>query len=178
MDLRVLAPAPGETAGASLPVIRLAGATDESHIFDMMRGEPVRPVDRQWHRFLVAEIDGRIVGAVLMRHHRDGASELGSLIVAPPYRGRGLGTRLIDAALDHHVGTCFVIARAIHAEYYRRWDFQTMEPRRAPASVRRFWWLGNHMGWLMALVQRRARRRLLILRRDDGPHGAAPHSVQ
>lgn len=178
MDISVLATGLDEAAGLPPAVIRPACPVDEQPIFDLMKGEPVRPVDRQWHRFLVAEIDGRIVGAIQMRHHRDGASELGSLVVAPVHRGRGLGTRLIDAALDHHVGTCFVIARAIHAEYYRRWGFRTMEPRRAPASVRRFWWLGNHMGWLMALVQRRARRRLLILRRDDEPRGAVSLFVQ
>jgi ribosomal protein S18 acetylase RimI-like enzyme len=47
----------------------------------------------------VAEIDGAIVGYANL-HERDGAAHLSYLFVDPAYQRRGIGTRLMERALD------------------------------------------------------------------------------
>ena len=52
--------------------------------------------------FLVARLDGTVVGSVRGRVRDDGTADVGRLIVHPRLQGRGLGTRLlvaIEAAL-------------------------------------------------------------------------------
>jgi ribosomal protein S18 acetylase RimI-like enzyme len=49
---------------------------------------------------LVAEVDGRVVGNGQLSLSHDQA-EIGSLVVAAPYRGRGIGTALVQALVEH-----------------------------------------------------------------------------
>ncbi|HUG90974.1 MAG TPA: GNAT family N-acetyltransferase [Planctomycetaceae bacterium] len=50
----------------------------------------------------VAEDDGRIVGCITTWHDAEaGIGHIPNLALAPDYRGRGLGRRLIEHALDH-----------------------------------------------------------------------------
>ena len=47
--------------------------------------------------FLVARLDGTVVGSVRARVRDDGTADVGRLIVHPRLQGRGLGTRLLVA---------------------------------------------------------------------------------
>lgn len=49
---------------------------------------------------LVAEIDGQVIanGQLTLLHDR---GEIGSLVVAAPYRQRGIGTTLVQALIEH-----------------------------------------------------------------------------
>lgn len=49
----------------------------------------------------VAELDGRIVGAVSLRNYRDGGPDVERLMVAPDRRGMGISSMLL-AALERH----------------------------------------------------------------------------
>lgn len=51
-------------------------------------------------RWLVAEIDGQIVGCVSLVFFNGHLAEVRSLAVHPAYRGRGLGSDLVRAAVD------------------------------------------------------------------------------
>lgn len=49
----------------------------------------------------IAELDGRIVGAVSLRNYRDGGPDVERLMVAPDCRGAGISSLLL-AALEKH----------------------------------------------------------------------------
>ena len=59
----------------------------------------LRQADKGWIVRLVAELDAEVVGNVQLTM-RDGVGEVGSLVVAAAYRGRGLGRRLVAAAIE------------------------------------------------------------------------------
>jgi GNAT superfamily N-acetyltransferase len=50
---------------------------------------------------LLAELDGRVVGAVALAPDVTGAIELSKMAVAPALRGRGIGRKLLVGAIEH-----------------------------------------------------------------------------
>jgi GNAT superfamily N-acetyltransferase len=65
------------------------------------------PVD--WERFLhaspagcfVAEVDGRVVGTAATIVYQGRFAWIGMVLVDPDYRGRGIGTRLLQKTMEH-----------------------------------------------------------------------------
>ena len=132
----------------------------------MVHSERLNPTGLNWQNFLVAEIDGRIIGAVQMRRHSDGSRELGSLVVSKEARGQGIASRLIDAMLAEDNEPVWMITAEPYARAYSRWGFEAIETRKAPAKVRR-----NH------LYGKPGAHRLLFQATADaaaGYSGAAP----
>jgi GNAT superfamily N-acetyltransferase len=62
-----------------------------------------------WKRFLeaspegcfVAEVDGKVCGTVTTISYEDRFAWIGMVLVDPEYRGRGIGTRLLERAVEH-----------------------------------------------------------------------------
>jgi amino-acid N-acetyltransferase len=50
--------------------------------------------------YVVADDHGRIVGCAALEIYSSKLAELRSLVVAPEYRGQGLGKRLVEAVLE------------------------------------------------------------------------------
>ena len=145
--------------------IRPAAPRDQSHIVALARGERVKPTGLDWQRFVVAEDDGKIIGAVQLRAHPDGSRELGTLVVAPAFRRRGLAARLIESRLADAPGPVLVITGARHADYYRRWGFQRIQPGKAPPFVCINYWMGYLGGGLLSVLRGRAVNHLAVLER-------------
>jgi amino-acid N-acetyltransferase len=145
--------------------VRPAVAADQDSILALTRGERVNPTGLHWRRFFVAERDGALVGAVQMRLHRDGARELGTLVVVPQARNQGVAARLIGALLSRNRGRVLMVTGRKHAQHYARWGFAPIRPCQAPRGVSRNYWMGTCGGYLFALLQRRARNPLVILDR-------------
>jgi len=126
-----------------------------------LRAEPARPHDLKgaldvlgrselsdrdvadgWgHYFVVREDDGRVVGvAGLEVHGEDGL--LRSVAVEPDYRGLGLGSSLIGAALDR---ATLLKLRSIYLltttarEYFARHGFADCPRDEAPEPIRASW---------------------------------------
>lgn len=158
--------------------IRRAIPNDHDAIVALVRSERLNPTGLHWPRFVVAaDDDGRVVGAVQLRQHTDGARELGSLVVTAALRGQGVAARMIDALLAGQPGTVHMITAATHAERYALWGFEAIEPRQAPRSVRRNHLLGGLarvLTWLRGLPP----RRLVILERDTARPQAARRCQQ
>jgi amino-acid N-acetyltransferase len=146
-------------------LLRRAVALDQLSITQLVHSERLNPHGLGWANFVVAVIGHTVIGAVQMRQHADGSRELGSLVVSREHRGRGIAQRLIAALLERHPGTVYLITRGSNAVHYQRWGFAVIDTREAPRALRRNRLFGQ-MASLLALLQGRRPRRLVILRRD------------
>jgi N-acetylglutamate synthase-like GNAT family acetyltransferase len=148
-----------------MPVsIRPAVAEDQPHIVALARGERIKPVGLRWPRFVVAEQGGKIIGAAQLREHPDGSREVGSLVVATEFRGRGISAQLIDRRLAD-ADRVFVITGRVQADYYRRWGFRPIKPGNAPRFIRMNYWIGYLGGGLLAILGGRAVNHLGVFER-------------
>jgi amino-acid N-acetyltransferase len=145
--------------------IRPAIAADQDTIVWLVRSERLNPNGIGWANFLVATVHDRLIGAVQLRRHQDGARELGSLVVERSSRGRGLAGRLIDSLLAANPGRVLMVTGRQHATHYSAWRFRPIPAFDAPASVMRNYCLGQMIGGAFALLQRRPINRLVILDR-------------
>ena len=146
-------------------LIRRATAEDQPQIHSLARGEKIKPIGLDWPKVMVAESDGKIIGAVQLRNHPDGSRELGSLVVAAEFRGRGVAAQLIDRRLADASGRVLVITGGAHADYYGRWGFRRISPNAAPLFVCLNYWMGYLGGGLFALLRRRTVNHLAVLER-------------
>jgi amino-acid N-acetyltransferase len=146
-------------------LVRGAVALDQLAIMQLVHSERLNPHGLGWANFVVAVIGNTVVGAVQMRQHAEGSCELGSLVVSRAHRGQGIARRLIDALLARHGGTVHVITHRVNAGHYHRWGFAVIDPCAAPRTLQRNLLLGQTAG-LLALLQGRRPRRLVILQRD------------
>lgn len=147
--------------------IRRAMADDEPAIHALVRRERLNPHHLHFCNFVVAISGDELIGASQIRHHRDGSRELGSVVVAPPWRGRGISARIIAFLLEGEANVVHVITRRRHAHHYERWGFEPIPPRLAPSPIRLNFRIGDTIGTIMALMQRRRVNRLMILRRPS-----------
>jgi len=115
--------------------IRAASARDEAAIASLVRGERMNPFDLDWRRFLVATDARGLAGTVQLRNHFDGSLELGSLVVRPDTRSRGVAARLIDALMLFARGRVYMITGARFAAHYAHWGFAPVEPTHAPSGI-------------------------------------------
>ncbi len=150
--------------------IRKATADDEAAIVALVRAERLNPNGLVWSNFIVARSGGTIIGAAQIRRHGDGARELGSLVVAPPFRGQGLAAELVDALLaqERDAGALCIVTGQQNARHYTRWGFNPIPVRYAPKSVRRNYVLGQLIGGAHALLNRRPVNHLVVLSRISG----------
>lgn len=144
--------------------IRRAVEADQRPITNMVRDAKLNPRSLDWDRFMVAEVDGELVGVAQMRQHPDGSRELASLVVQPSARGRGVAADLIDALLADRGGEVFMLVDGKFAPHYQRWGFRAVAPAGLPHSVRRQYRIGQLVTGIGSLLLRR-RIRLVPLRR-------------
>ena len=146
-------------------LIRPATAADQPHILALARGERLKPTGLHWPKFIVADDGGSIIGAVQLRKHPDGSRELGSLVVARPFRRRGVAARLIERRLANSAGRILLITAGAHADYFQRWGFRRIRPIDAPPFVCANYWLGYLGGGLLSLLRGRSVNHLAVLER-------------
>lgn len=97
--------------------------------------------ERWGHYFVVREDDGRVVGvAGLEVHGEDGL--LRSVAVDADYRGQGLATSLVDAALERakilNLRAVYLLTTTAR-DYFARREFVDCARETAPAAVRESW---------------------------------------
>jgi amino-acid N-acetyltransferase len=117
-------------------IIRPATAKDIWAIRKMVFSAKLEPTQLRWEQFWLIECDAKLVACGQLRNF-DGAQELGSLVVLPAWRKRGLGTYL----------TKYLIARATKplyleclgkklANYYSRFGFVPISWHDIPKSLK------------------------------------------
>lgn len=144
-------------------VIRPAVAADGAAIRTLVRNTPrMNPTGLDWPNFVVAELEGAIVGVAQLRPAGGGAVELGSLVVRPDQRRQGLAGRLVGATLARATGRVLIVTGAASAHRYAPWGFARIAPWRAPPSV----WANHAIGQsatLLRLLQGGRPRRMVVL---------------
>ncbi len=115
--------------------IRPAAAVDAALIQRMVRGARLDPTQLRWSNFLIAEIDGAVVGIGQVRRHRT-CKELGSLVVTRDYRQRGVASALM-AALEAQAGLpLYLMCEASLESFYRRFGYHTIGYWETPGTLR------------------------------------------
>lgn len=114
--------------------IRPATEADAPQIKRMVRAEGLDPTQLRWSNFLVAEVDGDIVGIGQICQHRT-CQELGSLVVTSDYRQRGVASALI-AALEARAGRpLYLMCAASKQPFYERFGYRAIGWRETPRAL-------------------------------------------
>ena len=144
-------------------MVRAAAEADGPAIVALVRSAPrMNPTGLRWRNFVVAERGGRLVGAAQLRPSGAGAGELGSLVVEPAERGRGVAGRLIAAALARADGRVLVVTAARSARHYAPWGFRPVAPWLATAPVAVNWCIGQ-AATVLRVAQGGWPRRMVVL---------------
>lgn len=119
--------------------IRPAAKPDEATIKRMVRSEGLDPTSLKWQHFLVAEAEGddgtsHIVGIGQVKEY-PGCQELGSLVVLPEFRGRGIAGDLIRALEARAGRPLYLLCRDNMQPYYERFGYEWIPFWRAPRPL-------------------------------------------
>lgn len=119
--------------------IRNARSGDLSTIRRMVLRERMDPTQLETANFLVAvtaEADHpRIIGCGQIREY-PGARELGSLVVEPDWRGRGVGSTLVYWLLAGTADEVYLVCRTELVSYYRRFGFEPVDWTELPPALK------------------------------------------
>lgn len=80
-------------------MLRKATSGDQWSIRLLVFSAKLDPTQLNWQQFWVVECNRNLVACGQLRNF-SGAQELGSLVVASPWRGRGLGTLLTQHLIN------------------------------------------------------------------------------
>lgn len=148
--------------------IRRATAEDQAVIRQWVRDEQLDPTALHWSQFVVAELDGEMVGIGQIRPHRR-CRELGSLIVRQAYRRRGIGAQIVAALLAAEPGDVYLECLDEMAAYYARFGFEPLPWWQAPMPLKLKAGLGN-------LASRLFGYQVVTMRRPRPPAGGQPET--
>jgi amino-acid N-acetyltransferase len=143
--------------GRKMTTIRPATEADDAIIKRMVRAERLDPTSLKWEHFLVAEEDGQIVGIGQIREHK-GCQELGSLVVLPAYRGRGIGAQLISELEKRAGRPLYLLCRHAMSSYYAQFGYQPVPYHDMPPALQK--------KFLMSLGLRIFNIRVVVMRID------------
>ncbi|MBN3886722.1 MAG: GNAT family N-acetyltransferase [Nostoc sp.] len=110
----------------SLPfgcILRKATYGDQWSIRLLVFSAKLDPTQLDWQQFWVIECDQNLVACGQLRNF-SGAQELGSLVVASAWRGRGLGTLLTQHLINTATQPLYLECLGERlAQFYSRFDF-------------------------------------------------------
>jgi N-acetylglutamate synthase-like GNAT family acetyltransferase len=129
--------------------IRNAVQSDEASIKRLVRAAGINPLDLRWARFLVAEDEGHVMGAIQVKPHGDGSRELASLAVVPERRDLGVGSELVRTVLAAETGPVYLTCADRLEGYYIRFGFRSLEPDEMPPYFRRLSLLTRVLGAIL-----------------------------
>ena len=145
---------------AMQPLIRPAAPADQRAIRAWVWRAGLNPINLSWRNFVVAEVEGQIVGLGQLRPHADGSLELASLVVSPAHRGRGIGSQIVRALLASRRGPIYLFCENALQPYYTRLGFQPLQPADLPPALARMHRMAR---WLMRLASAVSRREMGIV---------------
>jgi amino-acid N-acetyltransferase len=130
---------PRSPLNSSLPpgcTIRPASAGDLGLIWKMVLGAKLDPTQLRWQQFWTIVCEGRMVACGQLRHF-EGAQELGSLVVHPDWRDRGLGTALTRHLIQQATQPLYLECLGDRlARFYTHLGFVTVSWQELPRSLK------------------------------------------
>lgn len=127
------------TRSSSLPlgcVLRSACTSDMWAIRKLVLSAKLDPTQIRWSQFWVIECEGRIVACGQLRCF-PGAQELGSLVVAPAWRGQGLGSYLVKYLIQQATQPLYLECLGSKlAQFYTRFGFVPVSWTELPRSLK------------------------------------------
>jgi amino-acid N-acetyltransferase len=104
---------------------------------DLMLPKTVEQLSRNFREFVVAELDGRILGCAALRVYTPQLAELGSLAVSEAAQGLGVGAKLVAAveveAGKHGIGTVFALT--LKDVFFHKQGYRTVPKEMFPQKV-------------------------------------------
>lgn len=113
---------------------RPATETDSALIKAWVKRERLDPTQLRWQNFLMAEHEGQVIGFGQLRDH-GAIQELGSLIVQPEYRERGVGGAVIRALIARARKPLYLDCELKREGYYARFGFKRIGFREMPRAI-------------------------------------------
>ena len=152
-----------------MPVtIRPATLADQPTIRRLIKEANLNRMSLNWLNFVVAEVDGAIVGIGQVKTHGDGSRELASIAVIPAHQSEGIGSAVIKALLVRESGIVYLTCRRELQGYYERFAFRRLEPAEFPPYFKRLIPVIN-------VVARLFKTQILVMRREAPlPRGDRP----
>ncbi len=139
--------------------IRQARLEDDALIKQMIRDARLDPTKLLWQNFLLAEVNNEVVGIGQVRHHADGAHELGSLVTKKGYKGKGIAAQIIAALEARYDKPMHLFCLSKMETFYNRFGFRRVEDGKTlPWALRRKYRL-THIVRLFGI-------RVIIMRKD------------
>lgn len=123
--------------------IRLAHATDQPIINRIIHDVGINPMSLDWHRFVIAEDDGQVVGIGQVKQHSDGSRELASIAVIPERQKQGIASAIIHHLLAQESGVVYLTCRSQLESFYTRFGFRRIERDKMTPYFRRIIRLAN-----------------------------------
>lgn len=117
-------------------ILRRATAKDIWAIRKLVLTAKLDPTQVRWQQFWVIESDGDLVACGQLRSF-SGAQELGSVVVAPAWRGKGLGTYLVKHLVQQATQPLYLECLGSRlASFYTRFGFVPVSWQELPRSLK------------------------------------------
>ncbi len=142
--------------------LRPAAEGDQAQIKRMVAAARINPTGLDWQRFVVAATaQGDIIGCGQIKPHRDGSSELASVVVEPAWRSQGIASQIIGHLIGSHSGLLYLTCRGGLESFYNRFGFISLSPEEMTPYYRRISRLVSALG-VLGLAQEGLR----VMRRE------------
>ncbi|BBD62633.1 GCN5-related N-acetyltransferase [Nostoc sp. HK-01] len=123
----------------SLPsgcILRQATSADKWSIRSLVFLAKLDPTQLRWQQFFVVECEGNLIACGQLRNFV-GVQELGSLVVTPTWRGRGLGSLLTQHLISQATEPLYLECLGENlSQFYSRFGFVTVDFENIPPSLK------------------------------------------
>ncbi|MBO3457456.1 GNAT family N-acetyltransferase [Aetokthonos hydrillicola Thurmond2011] len=132
-------------------IVRRATSEDAWSIRLLVFSAKLDPTQLRWQQFWVIECEGKLVACGQLRSFSD-AQELGSLVVAPSWRNRGLGIFLTQHLIRQATQPLYLECLGQQlAKFYTRFGFVPISIEDVPPSLKRKFGFSNLGKKLLAI---------------------------
>lgn len=146
-------------------IIRPAQQEDQKTIVQFIRQARINSRNLNWERFLVAEVDGQVVGIRQVRVHTEDTREVGSGFVLRDHRHKDISAQLMDEILRREKGTSYLMCRDIWIPYYEQFGFRQAVVDQRPADFGKEYRIGRFITTLISIFQK-DKIRIIPMKRD------------